>query len=317
MRIGDLARQAGVTPKAVRYYEDLGLLQPRRLANGYREYDDGHLRIVAEIRQLAALGIPAARTGPFIECMALGHEHGDDCVSSLTEYRDSIAEIDRIVASLQERRTRLVARLDRSASRSFTTARATAAPMIDYTILPDNLPVPEDDGAAAHLRGMAMPQLVLPVSDGTTVDLAGLGPGRTVLYLYPLSGRPAVDLPDGWDAIPGARGCSTEACDFRDHFADLQRVGVSRVFGLSSQDPDYQAELVSRLRLPFAMVSDQLFQLRDALQLPTFAAPGHEHLYRRLTLVIRENRIEHVFYPVFPPNTHAQQVLDWFTQQAA
>ena len=108
----------------------------------------------------------------------------------------------------------------------------------DYTSLPADLPVPADDGAAAHLPGAAMPALSLTASDGTTVDLADLGAGRTIIYLYPLTGRPGVDLPEGWDAIPGARGCSTEACDFRDHFADLQRAGASRVYGLSSQNPD-------------------------------------------------------------------------------
>lgn len=188
--------------------------------------------------------------------------------------------------------------------------------MADFTALPDNLPVPQDDGAADHLPGMAIPALRLPASDGTTVDLAALGNGRIVIYLYPLTGRPGVDLPQGWDSIPGARGCSTEACDFRDHYADLQRAGVSQVFGMSSQDPDYQAEVVERLHLPFAMLSDQHFALADALNLPTFSASGHDRLYSRLTLVIRDGRIERVFYPIFPPNTHAQQVLGWLNEAA-
>ena len=183
--------------------------------------------------------------------------------------------------------------------------------MTDFTTLPDNLPVPQDDGAADHLTGMAMPALSLPTSDGHSFDLAATGSGRTVVYIYPLTGRPGVDLPEGWDAIPGARGCSTEACDFRDHFADLQAAGAAQVWGLSSQDPDYQAEVVARLRLPFRMLSDPDFTLADALALPTFSAPGHARLYARLTLVARAGRIEHVFYPVFPPNTHAQQVLGW------
>lgn len=186
--------------------------------------------------------------------------------------------------------------------------------MADFTALPDNLPVPQDDGAADHLPGMAMPALLLPASDRTTVDLAALGNGRTVIYLYPLTGRPGVDLPQGWDSIPGARGCSTEACDFRDHHAGLQRAGASQVFGMSSQDPDYQAEVVERLHLPFVMLSDPHFALADALNLPTFSAAGHDRLYSRLTLVIRDGRIEYVFYPVFPPNTHAQQVLGWLNE---
>ena len=101
--------------------------------------------------------------------------------------------------------------------------------MTDYTTLPDNLPVPEDDGAADHLTSLALPALALPASDGSTVDLGALGPGRTIIYLYPMTGRPGVDLPEGWDAIPGARGCSTEACDFRDHFADLQQADADGV----------------------------------------------------------------------------------------
>src|SRR5580700_9950951 len=156
--------------------------------------------------------------------------------------------------------------------------------MTDFTTLPDNLPVPRDDGAADHLTGLPMPGLSVQTSDRKSVDLAATGPGRTIIYIYPLTGRPGVDLPEGWDAIPGARGCSTEACDFRDHFADLQQAGAARVYGLSSQDPDYQAEVVARLRLPFVMLSDQRFALGDALRLPTFAASGHDRLYGRLTL---------------------------------
>ena len=184
----------------------------------------------------------------------------------------------------------------------------------DFTRLPAGLPVPQDDGAADHLIGTPMPPLLLPTSDGGRMDLSELGEGRTILYLYPLSGRPGVDLPAGWDAIPGARGCSTEACDFRDHFRELRDAGAARVYGLSSQDPEYQRELVERLGLPFPMLSDEPFGLAAALRLPTFSAPGHDRLYARLTLVIRDSRIEHVFYPIFPPNEHAQQVLAWLTR---
>lgn len=187
-------------------------------------------------------------------------------------------------------------------------------PMSDYTTLPDGLPVPVDDGAADHLPGTAMPALTLAATGGANVNLAALGPGRTVLYLYPLSGRPGVVLPDGWDAIPGARGCTTEACDFRDHHEELRAAGAARVYGMSSQRTDYQAELVERLRLPFPMLSDPDFALGDALRLPTFAAEGHERLYTRLTLVVRDDRVEHAFYPIFPPNTHAQQVLGWLRE---
>jgi peroxiredoxin len=185
-------------------------------------------------------------------------------------------------------------------------------PVTDYSkVLPENLPVPADDGAADHLKGVRLPALTLPTTDGGHVNLAGLGTGRTVIYLYPLTGRPGVDLPAGWDAIPGARGCSTEACDFRDHFGLLRDAGARNVYGMSSQSLDYQREVVDRLGLPFPMLSDEGFVLADALNLPTFTAPEHDRLYTRLTLVIRGGVIEHVFYPVFPPNTHAQQVLDW------
>lgn len=184
----------------------------------------------------------------------------------------------------------------------------------DYTQLPADLPVPEDDHAADHLVGSRMPSVTLTATDGTLVALDELAAGRTVLYLYPMTGQPGAELPEGWDLIPGARGCSTEACDFRDHFAELATAGAASVFGLSSQDSDYQREVVERLHLPFPMLSDEGFALGNALGLPTFAAPGHERLYARLTLIIRDGIIEHVFYPIFPPNTHAQQVLAWLRE---
>jgi peroxiredoxin len=183
--------------------------------------------------------------------------------------------------------------------------------LTDYTFLPAGLPAPVDDGAADHLLGRPIPDITLKASGGGDVRLRNLSAGRTVLYLYPLTGRPGVDIPEGWDAIPGARGCTTEACDFRDHFSELQAAGARQVWGVSSQDADYQAEVVHRLGLPFQMLSDETFALGDTLKLPTFAAAGHPRLYARLTLVVRDRRIEHVFYPIFPPNTHAQQVLDW------
>lgn len=186
--------------------------------------------------------------------------------------------------------------------------------MADFTTLPEGLPVPVDDGAADHLPGRLLPTMTLPTSDGGRVDLSALGNGRTVIYLYPLTGRPGIDLPEGWDAIPGARGCSTEACDFRDHHSELIAAGAGRVFGLSSQDTDYQKEVVERLRLPFPMISDESLQLGDALSLPTFSAPGQDRLYSRLTLIVRDGAIEHAFYPIFPPNTHAQQVLAWLRE---
>ena len=176
--------------------------------------------------------------------------------------------------------------------------------------LPPGLPVPEDDGAADHLPGRPMPALTLPATDGSQVQLAALGAGRTVIYLYPMTGRPGVDLPAGWDDIPGARGCTPESCGFRDLMADLAGAGAARVFGLSSQSTGYQREAVSRLHLPFSMLSDERLALAGALGLPTFQAGGMT-LYRRLTMIITDGVIEHVFHPIFPPDQHAQEVLDW------
>lgn len=184
--------------------------------------------------------------------------------------------------------------------------------MHDPTQLPDDLPVPADDGAAEHLPGIPLPALTYDATDGSTVRLDDLGPGRTVLYLYPKTGRPGVAMPPGWDEIPGARGCTTEACDFRDHHRKLLVAGAARVYGLSSQSPAYQAEAVERLRLPYSLLADPELRLAAALDLPTFSAGG-ERLYERLSLIVRDGSVEHVFYPVFPPNEHAQEVLAWFS----
>lgn len=184
---------------------------------------------------------------------------------------------------------------------------------MDYQNIPADLPIPQNDGAADHLPGMAAPRLHLPGTKGKTIRLDDLGPGRTVLYIYPLTGRPGADLPQGWDSIPGARGCTPEACGFRDHHQDLLAAGAARVFGLSSQDTSYQHEVTERLHLPFQMLSDPALDLAGALGLPTFQADGLT-LYKRLTLIIGDNVIEHAFYPVFPPDEHAQQVLAWLRE---
>jgi peroxiredoxin len=165
----------------------------------------------------------------------------------------------------------------------------------ETAILPGGLPAPEDDGAAAHLPGMRMPELALPSTTGASVGLNQLGHGRAVVFVYPLSGRPDVDIPEDWDSIPGARGCNAEACAFRDHHRDLVAVSASRVIGLSSQDTDYQREFVDGLALPFEMLSDTELVLASALGLPTFDAYGST-LYKRLTLIISDAEIEHVFY---------------------
>ncbi|MGH3657040.1 MAG: peroxiredoxin [Micromonosporaceae bacterium] len=176
--------------------------------------------------------------------------------------------------------------------------------------LPKGLPAPEDDGGARHLPGRRLPPLVLTGTDGADVQLDTASSGRWVLYLYPLTGEPGVDVPRGWDEIPGARGCSQEACSFRDSLAALQAAGAQRVLALSTDAAGYQQHLVRRLHLPFPMLSDPELLLARALDLPTFHAAGTE-LYKRLTMIVDGSRIEHVFYPIFPPDTHAGEVLDW------
>jgi peroxiredoxin len=179
----------------------------------------------------------------------------------------------------------------------------------DPNILPADLPVPEDDGAAHHLAGMQLPEVALQATDGTQVDLARLA-GRTVVYIYPRTGRPGVALPDGWDAIPGARGCTPQSCSFRDHFAELKALGVAHLFGLSTQDTDYQREAVDRLHLPFAVLSDAGLRLTRALRLPIFEVAGMV-LLKRMVLVIDDGVIVKAFYPVFPPDESATVVAGW------
>lgn len=188
-------------------------------------------------------------------------------------------------------------------------ASTMGAPAHDPTQLPAGLPVPEDDGACRHLPGMALPSILLPATSGPAVDLSVPTDGRTVVYVYPRTGQPGIEPPDGWDAIPGARGCTPESCAFRDHHADLAALGA-RIFGLSTQSTGYQREMAERLDLPFPVLSDARLAFAGALALPTFDIAGMR-LIRRLTLVIRKGSIEHVFYPVFPLNSHASAVLEW------
>jgi len=181
--------------------------------------------------------------------------------------------------------------------------------VIDPMVLPPDLPEPADDGAADHLPGTRMPGLALPATDGAAVDLSARE-GRTIVYAYPWTGRPGQPLlVDDWDLIPGARGCTPETCGFRDHHAELAAEGAV-VLGLSTQDTSYQQELVERLGLPFPILSDAELRLKRALQLPALEVAG-QTLIKRLTLVVRDGAIEHVFYPVFPPDRHAGEVLAW------
>lgn len=177
------------------------------------------------------------------------------------------------------------------------------------TILPPNIPAPKNDGAARHLPGKKLPDLALPATSGATVNLAKLT-GRTVVYIYPRTGVPGVALPTGWDAIPGARGCTPQSCGFRDHFGELKRLGVAQLYGLSTQDTAYQTEAASRLHLPFSILSDQKLAFTRALSLPTLSVDGMT-LLKRMALVIDDGVIAKVFYPVFPPDKNAEEVIAW------
>ena len=180
---------------------------------------------------------------------------------------------------------------------------------VDWT----KIPAPTDDGAAAHLPGMTVPAVSLVATDDTAVTLSAL-PGRTVLFAYPRTGESGkISLVDDWDMIPGARGCTPQTCSFRDLFAQLKAAGAKHVFGLSTQDNIYQTEMASRLHLPFPVLSDEKLKLTRALKLPTMQVAGLT-LIKRLALIIDDARITHVFYPVFPPDRNAGDVLQWLKQ---
>lgn len=177
------------------------------------------------------------------------------------------------------------------------------------------IPAPVDDGAARHLPGVPIAKVELPATSGAQIDLSAM-PGRVVVFAFPRTSRPGVANPAGWDLIPGARGCTPQSCAFRDHFAELKALCVDAVFGLSTQDIDYQREAVERLHLPFALLSDQALAMTRAMNLPTFQAEGMT-LLKRLTLVIDDGVIEHVFYPVFPPDRNASDVVAWLSKRVA
>jgi peroxiredoxin len=183
----------------------------------------------------------------------------------------------------------------------------------DPNVLPAELPAPQDDGAARHLPGTRLPSLALATTDGSQVDLSKLS-GRTVVYVYPRTGVPGQPLPEGWNDIPGARGCTPQSCGFRDHFGELKRLGVAHVFGLSTQDTAYQREVVERLHLPFPVLSDERLALARALDLPTFTTSGMT-LLKRMALIIDDGVISKVFYPVFPPDKNAEEVIAWLRNQ--
>ncbi len=178
------------------------------------------------------------------------------------------------------------------------------------------IPAPQDDGAAKHLVGMKIPSVKLPATDGASVDLSSLK-GRVVLFAYPRTGEPGkISLVDDWDMIPGARGCTPHTCAFRDLFKDLQAAGASKVFGLSTQDTDYQREMAERLHVPFQILSDEKLELTRALKLPSMDVAGLT-MIKRLALVIDDAKITHVFYPVFPPDRNAGDVIAWLQGNSA
>jgi peroxiredoxin len=180
----------------------------------------------------------------------------------------------------------------------------------DFQQLPHDLPVPADDGAAGHLPGVALPSLVLPATTGDPVDLAAVAKdGVLVVYVYPKTGVPGQPVPDGWDGIPGARGCTPQNCAFRDRAGELAGLGAT-VFGLSAQSLDEQRDFAGREHVPYPLLNDSEFRLAEKLRLPTFDANGVRY-YRRLTFVAETGRITKVFYPVFPPQDNAAEVIAW------
>ncbi len=186
---------------------------------------------------------------------------------------------------------------------------AEAPGMHDPTFLPSDIPAPQDDGGARHLAGARLPNVTLPATSGPPVNLSKLK-GLTVVYIYPRTGVPGVDPPPGWDQIPGARGCTPQSCGFRDHFAELQALGVAHVFGLSTQDSRYQREAAERLHLPFPILSDADLNFALGLHLPMFVTSGMT-LLRRMALVIEDGVILKAFYPVFPPDKNAEEIIAW------
>jgi len=327
MRAGQAAAAAGVSVKALRYYERKDLVRPSRAGNGYRVYTGADVRAIVEVRALMALGLSAREAQPFVVCLRAGHEVGDDCAESIAAYQRKIDQVDAMITRLRGARDALAQRMVNAARRGFDHSPPTRITVEESVTLPQPAPLPDgliapcDDGAAAHLPGCTLPAVSLLATDGTPVALNEVATGRWVLFCYPLTGEPGVDMPRGWDEIPGARGCSQEACSFRDQLGGLHEAGAEQVLAVSSDASAYQRELADRLHLPYPLLSDPALLLAEALGLPTFTAQatprgdgGPQRLYKRLTLVLDGTRVEHVFYPVFPPDTHATQVVDWLRE---
>ncbi len=310
LKPSQVSAETGASPKALRGYEENGLISPVRAENGYRLYDRHQVRVVSQIRALNAIGVPLRDMAPFVDCLNTGSEHADECPSALAEYRRAIDRIDHTITVLSQQREALVANLSTASRRLVGQMQEVDSSNPNLSPLPSDLVAPEDDGSANHLPGQAMPSLDLPSTDGERVNLAELGTGRTLIYVFPMTGAPEADMPEGWDAIPGARGCSPHNCDMRNHYAELMQNGVNRVFGLSSQPVEYQQVLAQALQLPYPLLTDETMELGSSLHLPTIRAEGLT-VYQRLALLINDGVIEHVFFPVFPPDQHARVVLEW------
>ncbi|GGB47042.1 peroxiredoxin [Roseibium aquae] len=177
------------------------------------------------------------------------------------------------------------------------------------------LPAPHDDGACDHLTQLRLPSIQLPATVGGPIDPGQLD-GTVVIYVYPMTGRPDRSLPSGWNDIPGARGCTPQSCAFRDHYQELRSAGATHVFGPSNQSPEDQREAADRLHMPFPLLSDADGQFAGQLRLPSFEADGQRRL-KRVTLITRDGAIVKIFYPVFPPDRNAEDVLNWLKQQEA
>ena len=177
------------------------------------------------------------------------------------------------------------------------------------------LPVPQDDGAAKHLLNLTLPAISLASTDGTQITLSSL-PGKSVVYIYPRTGKPGQENPPGWDDIPGARGCTPQSCSFRDHAEELRSLGIDHIFGLSTQDTEYQKEVATRIHLPFPILSDDELELTNKVKLPVFDVEGVGTLLKRMVLIVDGGRIVKVFYPVFPPEGSAKEVVDYLKNQS-
>jgi DNA-binding transcriptional MerR regulator len=294
MRVGELARRTGTTIRALRYYESAGLVVPRRLGNGYREYDPIAVRLVEQIRELTALGLSVEETRPFVESIADGSDDADVCAAALATYRSAITGLQERIGRLTSQRDALDARLDAAAGRVVTGGPARGA-------------------NPADLIGAPMPPLGFYATDGRRVELGALGTGRSVIFVYPLTGRPGVDLPNSLLEIHGAPAGTEQAAWFRDHHAEILTAGADRVYGLSAQSIGYQRELVHRLRLPYPLIPDPRMTLAAALGLPTLTV-GDLTLYERLTLIVLDGVVEHVFHPIPEPSSHAREVMRWLTR---